>query len=77
MEQILGFYSKGLSAKMCSKMFKNLMAPKLYKVRRLRCRQTCFQTSGHYFHDNEEKQTENWNEYNLKQIQRFKWKNQT
>ena len=39
----LGFFLKGLSAKMCSKMFKKLMAPKLYKVRHLRHRQTCFQ----------------------------------
>ena len=28
-------------------MFKKLPAHKLYKVRRLRCRQTCSQTSGH------------------------------
>ena len=46
-EKILGFFLKGLSATMCSEMFKKLMAPKLYKVRRLRHRQTCFQTSGH------------------------------
>ena len=36
MERILGFYPKGLSAK-------KLQAPKLYKVRHLRCRQTCLQ----------------------------------
>ena len=28
-------------------MFKKLPAPRLYKVRRLRRRQTCLQTSGH------------------------------
>ena len=37
-EQIVG-------AKICSKMFKKLTAPKLYKVQRLRHRQTCYRTS--------------------------------
>ena len=37
-EQIVG-------AKICSKMFKKVMAPKLYKVWRLLHRQTCYLTS--------------------------------
>ena len=45
--KFLGFIQKVDMQKCVQKMFKKLMAPKPKKVRRLRHRQTCFQTSGH------------------------------
>ena len=47
MEQILGFYPKGSSAKMCPKNVKKANGAKALKGAAPSPRQTCFQTSGH------------------------------